>query len=133
VWRALSNAEEFGAWFGVDLKGQTFVPGRRVRALNTGCGHENVWLDLVIERMEPQDLLSYRWTPYPIDPSADYTQEQPTLVTFTLEDTPDHGTRVTVVESGFDGVPQHRRSEAFRMHSQGWEAQLRNVARYAST
>ena len=27
VWRAISNAEEFGTWFGVNLKGQTFSPG----------------------------------------------------------------------------------------------------------
>ena len=31
VWRALSNAEEFGNWFGVALKGKTFVAGYRVQ------------------------------------------------------------------------------------------------------
>ena len=28
VWRAVSNAEEFGGWFGVDFKGQTFIAGK---------------------------------------------------------------------------------------------------------
>ena len=26
VWRALSDAESFGTWFGASLKGQSFVP-----------------------------------------------------------------------------------------------------------
>jgi uncharacterized protein YndB with AHSA1/START domain len=132
VWRALSNAEEFGAWFGAKLEGQAFAPGQRVRGLVTGCGHDNVWFDVVIERMEPQSLLSYRWHPYAIDPSVDYTRESQTLVTFTLKDAPGNGTLLTVVESGFDDVPPHRRMEAFRMNSRGWEAQISNIAHYVS-
>ncbi len=132
VWVALANAEEFGTWFGVDLKGQTFAPGQRVRGLNTGCGHEDVWFDVVIDRIEPQDLFSYHWHPLAIDPAVDYTKEEPTLVTFTLTDAPDNSTLLTVVESGFDKVPPHRRLEAFRMHDQGWEIQLQNITNHVS-
>lgn len=134
VWRALSNAEEFGTWFGANLNGQTFAPGQRARGQITSanCGHENVWFDVVIERIEPQDLLSFRWHPYAIDPAVDYTQEQPTLVTFRLKDAPGNGTLLTVVESGFDDVPPSRRLEAFRMNDRGWEVQLANIARHAS-
>ena len=134
VWRALSNAQEFGAWFGVKLDGQSFVPGQRVRGpvTSASCGHDNVWFDVVIERMEPQDLFSYRWHPYPIDPSVDYSQEQPTLVIFTLKNAPDNSTLLTVVESGFDNVPPERRLEAFRMNSNGWQAQINNLMQYAS-
>jgi hypothetical protein len=35
-----------------------------------------------------------------------------------------------VVESGFDRVPAHRREEAFRMNSRGWDAQMKNVAQH---
>lgn len=133
VWRALSNAEEFGTWFGVDLKGQTFAPGRRARGLlNGSCGHENLYFDVVIERMEAPGLFSYRWHPYPVDPAVDYTKEEPTLVTFTLEDAPGQGTLLKVVESGFDKVPPQRRLEAFRMNNNGWNAQMENIARYAA-
>ncbi len=130
VWRALSNAEEFGTWFGADLKGQSFVPGQRVRGRMSQCGHESVWFDVVIERMEPPDLLSYHWHPYAIDPAVDYAAEAPTQVVFTLRDAPGQGTLLTVVESGFDRVPPQRRLEAFRMHGQGWDAQLGNIARH---
>ena len=132
VWRALSDADEFSQWFGVNLEGQAFVPGKRARGQITHCGHEHVWFDVVIERIEPPQVLSYRWHPYAVDPSVDYEREQPTLVTFTLKDLPGEGTLLTVVESGFDNVPPHRRLEAFRMNDRGWEAQLGNVARHVA-
>ncbi len=132
VWRALSNAEQFGTWFGAKLEGQSFVPGKRVRGQITICGHEDAWFDVVIERIQPQDLFSYRWHPYAVDPSVDYAKEVPTLVTFTLTDAPGNGTLLTVRETGFENVPAHRRLEAFRMNSRGWEAQLSNIAQHAS-
>ena len=72
VWRALSNAEEFGNWFGANLKGQTFATGKRVRGQNTACGHENVWFDIIVESIDPQHSFAYRWHPYAIDPAVDY-------------------------------------------------------------
>src|SRR6516164_8662339 len=86
VWRALSNAEEFGTWFGAKLEGQVFVVGKRVRGQLTICNYEHVWFDVVVERIQPQYLFAYRWHPYAVDPAIDYTQEEPTLVTFTLKD-----------------------------------------------
>jgi len=130
VWRALSDAEAFGTWFGADLKRQRFEAGRRTRGRITIAGYTHVWFDVVIDRIEPQSLLSYRWHPYAVDPAIDYGQETPTLVTFTLQDAPGRATRLTVVESGFDKVPPQRRLEAFRMNDQGWDAQIRNIVRH---
>lgn len=132
VWRALTNAEEFGTWFGANLKGQTFAPGQRARGQITIPGYEHVYFDVVIDRIEPQKLLSYRWHPYAVDTAVDYTKETPTLVTFTLKDAPGNGTLLTVVESGFDNVPPHRRLEAFRKNSAGWEGQLPKIARHVT-
>ena len=130
VWRALSNADEFGTWFGVDLKGQAFAAGQRVRGRITIPGYEHVWFDVDVDQVEPPSRLSYRWHPYAVDPAVDYTAETPTLVTFTLADAPGGGTRLTVVESGFDQIPPHRRLEAFRMNSGGWEGQIENIVRH---
>ena len=132
VWRALSDAAEFGTWFGADLGGQAFAEGQRVRGPITISGYEHVEFDVVTERVEPQRVLSYRWHPYAVDASVDYTKETPTLVTFTLDDAPGNATRLTVVESGFDNVPPHRRLEAFRMNGNGWEAQMKNIARHVA-
>ncbi|HSC80121.1 MAG TPA: SRPBCC family protein, partial [Chitinolyticbacter sp.] len=105
-------------------------PGRRVRGRVFKCGFEHVFFDVVVERIEPQQRFSFRWHPFPVDPKVDYTLEQPTCVEFTLHDAPDNATLLKVVESGFDGVPPHRRFEAFRMNNQGWQAQLQNIANY---
>ena len=131
VWRALSNAQEYGKWFGANLEGQTFAPGQHVQGPLTITGYEHVVFDVLIERVEPESLLSYRWHPHAVDPATDYSREQRTLVTFTLKDA-DDGTLLTVVETGFDNVPPDRRLEAIRMNSGGWEAQLKNIDRHAA-
>jgi uncharacterized protein YndB with AHSA1/START domain len=128
VWRALARAEEFGTWFGVALTG-TFAPGARLTGRLTVPGYEHVTLDIMIEQVEPERLLSYRWHPYAIEPDVDYSREPTTLVEFHLAEV-DAGTRLTVIESGFDRIPPERRVIAFRMNDQGWAGQLANIARY---
>lgn len=126
VWRALSNAEEFGNWFGVALKGKSFVVGEQVRGQITYPGYEHVMLEVLIVAMEAERRLSYRWHPYAIDPAGDYSQEPTTLVEFTLQAV-EGGTLLRVVESGFDQIPLSRRAEAFRMNSGGWDGQMKNI------
>jgi uncharacterized protein YndB with AHSA1/START domain len=132
VWRALSNAEEFGDWFGVALKGKIFAAGERVQGQVTYPGYEHVVWDVLIERMEPERLLSWRWHPAAVEPSVDYSQEPTTLVVFELKDV-EGGTLLSVVESGFDSVPPSRRLDAFRMNSEGWDEQMRNIGKHVAT
>lgn len=130
VWRAISTVEEFGAWFNAKLDGR-FAEGLTVRGQVTVPGYEHVRLEMQVERMEPERYFAYRWHPYPNDPKADYSAEPTTLVEFTLEDA-DGGTAVTIVESGFDRLPQGRRAEAYRMNNNGWDGESRNLERYVS-
>ena len=81
------------------------------------------------ERIEPEHLFSFRWIPYGIDAEADPRNEPTTLVEFRLEEVPE-GTRLTIVESGFERVPAHRRERAFRMNEGGWAAQAENVQKH---
>src|SRR5690348_15907644 len=83
VWRAISTAQEFGAWFRVNLEG-VFVEGESIRGRVTHPGYEHVTVDMLVERVEPERYFSYRWDPYPIDPAVDYSAEPTTLVEFTL-------------------------------------------------
>ncbi|HEY2972061.1 MAG TPA: SRPBCC family protein [Pyrinomonadaceae bacterium] len=131
VWRALANAEEFGNWFGVMFKGKTFAAGERVQGTITHPGYEHVVFEVLIERMEPERLLSWRWHPYAIDPSVDYSQEPATLVVFELKEV-EGGTLLSVVESGFDSIPPSRRLEAFRMNSGGWDEQMKNIEKHVA-
>ncbi|HEX8245703.1 MAG TPA: SRPBCC family protein [Longimicrobium sp.] len=124
VWRALTNAEELGAWFGANLAGATIAPGASVVGNFTIPGVEHVKFDAVIEEMVPEQRFAWRWHPHAIDTTVDFSAEPRTLVTFTLEDAPGGGTLLRVVETGFDAIPAARRESAFRGNSGGWRAQL---------
>jgi len=128
VWRALTDAKEFGQWFQVEMK-DAFAPGAPARGRITHPGYEHLTFEVQVERMEPERLFSFRWHPYAVDPKQDYSHEPTTLVMFELEAIPE-GTHLRVTESGFDGIPLARRAEAFRMNSQGWAAQVENIARH---
>jgi uncharacterized protein YndB with AHSA1/START domain len=126
VWRALTDHREFGAWFRVKLDGP-FVAGQVSRGHVTYPGYEHLKWEVVVRKMEPERLFSFTWHPYAIDPKQDYSKEPPTLVEFRLEQIPG-GTRLRVVESGFDRIPPGRRPEALRMNEQGWGIQMQNIA-----
>lgn len=126
VWRALTTPAEFGAWFRVNLTGVTFVPGQKAKGPMTYPGFEHVIWEVTVVAMEPQTRFAFNWHPYAVDPDVDYAKETPTLVEFTLA-AEGEGTRLTVVESGFDAIPAHRRDEALRMNDGGWAEQMRNI------
>jgi uncharacterized protein YndB with AHSA1/START domain len=130
VWRALTDAGEFGQWFGVSMNGR-FAPGARLRGKILHKGYEHVPFEITIEQMEPERLFSWRWHPHAIDPAIDYSAEPSTLVVFELEEVAE-GTMLTVVESGFDGIPLSGRLEAYRGNEQGWAAQMEAIERYVS-
>jgi len=87
--------------------------------------------EITIERMEPGRLLSWRWHPNNVDAGVDYSAEPTTLVQFELTDVAG-GTQLTVVESGFDGIPLARRATAYRGNDDGWTQQMVAIERYLS-
>ena|SRR5436190_8481941 len=128
VWKALTDTKEFGAWFGVRFDGQ-FAAGRPIRGRITIPGYDHLTMEVTVEKLEPESFFSWRWHPAALDPKVDYAKEPTTLVEFRLADAPG-GTRLTVVESGFDRIPAARRDEAFRLNSGGWAAQAENIRRH---
>jgi len=130
VWRALTDYREFGEWFRVALEAP-FVPGKTARGRILHPGYEHVVWEAVIQKMEPERLFSFSWHPYAVDPKTDYSKEAPTLVEFRLEKTA-AGTLLTLVESGFENLPAHRRDEALRMNDGGWTQQVKNIERHVA-
>jgi uncharacterized protein YndB with AHSA1/START domain len=131
VWSALSDPAKFGAWFGAKLNG-SFVAGSVTRGPITISGFDHLMLEMDVVSIEPERYFAYRWHPYAIDPKVDYSSEPTTLVEFRLEAVSE-GTKLTISESGFDGIPAARRAEAFRMNDGGWSAQAENLTRYVAT
>jgi len=130
VWRALTDATEFGEWFRVKLTGQ-FAPGQPISGPVLHPGYEHLTWNVTVEKMEPERLFSWRWRPHAIDPNKDYSKEPTTLVVFELQEAPG-GTLLTVTESGFDGIPIERRESAYRGNSEGWAIQMSNIERHVS-
>jgi uncharacterized protein YndB with AHSA1/START domain len=130
VWRALTDAEEFGHWFGMKFDG-AFAPSARIHGAivptkvdaevaKSQKPYEGITFEIQIEQIVPQRLFSYRWHPGAVDPKLDYSSEPTTLVEFTLEDG-EGGILLTVTESGFDKIPLARRAKAFQSNEGGWK------------
>lgn len=139
VWRAISEAKQFGSWFGVDLDGE-FMAGARLigRIAPTKVDpevaklqepHVGLPFEIHVERIEPMRLFSFRWHPYAIDRDSDYSAEPTTLVEFRLEEV-EQGTQLTITESGFSRIPLERRAKAFTSNEGGWTHQLRLIGKY---
>src|SRR5829696_8209846 len=85
VWKAISDADQFGQWFGVRFDGP-FVAGASVtgvitptavdedvaRAQQPHAGKADTWH---IVAVEPQRRLAFRWHPYAVESGTDYSQE----------------------------------------------------------
>jgi uncharacterized protein YndB with AHSA1/START domain len=128
VWRALTDAAQFGAWFGVTLA-SPFTAGAEVTGKLSSPKYAHITLRFWVEKIEPERYFSFRWHPHAIDEGVDYSTEPTTLVSFTLEDAGE-GTQLTIVESGFDAIPESRRAKAFSSNSGGWTIQAENIRKY---
>lgn len=139
VWRAVSDAREFGSWFGVHFDAP-FAPGKLLtgRIVPTEAdaevaakqkAYEGAKFEFSVDRVEPERLISFRWHPFAVDPKVDYSGEPTTLIVFLLEDAPG-GTLLTITESGFDSIPLARRAQAFTMNSEGWAMQTKLLSKY---
>jgi uncharacterized protein YndB with AHSA1/START domain len=139
VWRAISDAEEFGRWFGVRFDGP-FVAGASVTAAISPTTvdsevaerqepHAGVRSTWQIVAVEPRRRFAYRWHPFAVDPEVDYDREPTTLVEFTLAERPD-GVLLTITESGFEAIPEARRGPSFEANGEGWAIQTTLVRKY---
>lgn len=139
VWRALTNADEFGSWFGMKFNG-TFKPGARVHGVITPTTvdaevakaqkeYEGLPFDITIDRIEPERLFSFRWHPFAIERGVDYSQEPTTLIVFELEQV-GADIKLTVTESGFDQIPLERRAKAFTANEGGWTMVVTLIEKY---
>jgi uncharacterized protein YndB with AHSA1/START domain len=128
VWRALTDVSQFNAWFGITITAP-FTPGVEVTGRLNSPRYAHLPVTFWIEAMEPERHFSFRWHPYALEEGIDYAAEPTTLVSFTLEEA-DGGTRLSIVESGFDAIPESRRAKAFTMNSGGWTGQAENLRKY---
>jgi uncharacterized protein YndB with AHSA1/START domain len=139
VWRAVSDAKQFGSWFGVAFDGPflegakltgkivpTIVDPEVARMQEPYSGKAFEW---TIERIEPMRRIAFRWHPYAVEEGVDYSKEPTTLIEFELAESAG-GVLLKITESGFDQIPLARRAKAFQANEGGWEMQTRLIEKY---
>lgn len=139
VWQAVSDAQQYGSWFGVAFNGP-FVEGARLtgkivptrvdaEVAKLQKPYEGVAFEFLVERIEPMRRISFRWHPYAVEPGVDYTKEPTMLIVFALEEV-SGGTLLTITGSGFDRIPLARRAKAFAANDSGWAMQTKLIEKY---
>lgn len=128
VWAAVGDAAEFGAWFRCRFEGP-FEAGRELRGTITEPEWDGTPFVIFVERVEPERHLSFRWHAADVDLEGDYSDAPTTLVSFDLEDAPG-GTRLRIVESGFDALRGDVGSAARERNDGGWSIQADRIAEY---
>ncbi|HTE58930.1 MAG TPA: SRPBCC family protein [Solirubrobacteraceae bacterium] len=128
VWELITRAEHLGRWFGdagaeIDLR-----PGGAISLR----WHDHATVHGRVEAVAPPRRFAYRWV-LTGDPEAEPTPANSTLTEFTLAAEPD-GTRVTVVESGFDrlNADAAERAALLDSHTSGWVTELDHLADHAA-
>ena len=118
VWEAITKPEHIAKW-------SAFTPSMDRIAV----GGKGAWVlenygstPITIEHLDPPIAITYRWGPSGADV---VDSEESTVFRFTLEEIPD-GTRLTVVETGFEGIPDV--AAQLESHRQGWDSQLDALA-----
>lgn len=128
IWRALTDAGEFGAWFGVELD-SGFQAGQTVRGRITSPGCESLRFEATVEWLRPEESFAFRWSPCGDGTQPAAADAPSTLVEFRLDGV-DGAVRLTVTESGFDTLPADQRRELFARNEGGWAIQVENFRRH---
>jgi uncharacterized protein YndB with AHSA1/START domain len=123
VWSVVTEPEHISGWFSDSADLDLRPGGRAVLHWNdfgTVQGR--------VERVEPPHFFSFRWA---VDPGRDIDEGHSTLVEFSLRAEQD-STRLTVVESGFQGLaaPEDEKQRYLDSHRRGWELELGELEEY---
>lgn len=128
VWELLTEAEHLGRWFGdagaeIDLR-----PGGRIALHWT----EHPTAHGRVEKVEPQRFFSYRWIAEGFPRETEPTEQNSTLVEFTLTGEGE-GTLLRVVETGFGALdlPEEELEKRIDGNREGWRIKVGDLDEYA--
>ena len=118
VWSAVTEPEHISKWFG-----QAVFNGAGVGARGTLTFPDYGAVPLRIEALDAPRMVSYRWgNDDALGSLPDEVDEaHSTVFTFTLERV-SNGTRLTVVETGFETTSDP--SANLESHREGWDGEL---------
>lgn len=118
VWSAVTEPEHISRWFGAAV-----LDGRSAGARGTLTFPDYGAVPVRIEAVDPPRTVTYRWSNDDAlgAPPQELDERHSTVFTFTLEEIPG-GTRLTVVESGFESTSDPVAN--LENHRKGWDGEL---------
>ncbi len=126
VWRVVTDPEQIRQWFADEAEVELRVGGSGRLRFKSGDSYQ-----LQVEALEPPRYFAFRW----VQPEGSPARANNTmLVEFMLE--PEAGgTRLRVVESGFDTIDwsDAEKAKYAEGHSRGWQVILGRLRDYASS
>ena len=130
VWSLITQAEHLGTWFGdagaeIDLR-----PGGALEVRWDEGGHTLIG---TVDAVEPTSRFAFRWHQLDTPAGADLTEQNSTLVEFSLTSDGDT-TLVRVIESGFGSLalPVNEQADMHSDHSGGWPVELGHLKAHAT-
>ena len=129
VWSAISEPAQLKEWFAEPTYPLT-PGGEGALQFRFEDGSEGAPPVLVVA-VEPPHRFAFRWRSHSADPAKSVAEQANTLVEITLAEEAD-GTRIRVVESGFEALPDDVRDTSLRDNTQGWPEVIGNLAKYVT-
>jgi uncharacterized protein YndB with AHSA1/START domain len=126
VWQAISTPQGLSHWF-----------SDQVEPDESGQGMLFTWDDYgtvraQVKASEPPRHFAFRWGAHGYQSGEPFTDENSTLVTFFLSETPE-GTDLTLSETGFAGLAPEHRQGSFEDNSGGWTKELDHLQAYLAS
>ncbi|NKB99185.1 MAG: vanillate O-demethylase oxidoreductase VanB [Pseudomonadales bacterium] len=125
VWSAISDHEQFGSWFRCVIA-DPFVVGQTTQARSTSEGNEDSVFAILPKAMDQPHYFAFAWCAGNEKGATDIENVPHTLVEFTIVARAG-SCEVTICESGFENLLEGDRDEYFRMNTEGWDAQAKNL------
>ncbi|MFN2196268.1 MAG: SRPBCC family protein [Anaerolineales bacterium] len=125
VWKAISTPEGLSHWFSDQVEADE--SGRELRFNWEGHGTVKARVEVV----QPPQQFAFRWGAHGYQSGDPFTDENSTLVTFFLNETPE-GTQLTLSETGFAELAPEHRQDSFEDNSGGWSKEMSDLQAYLS-
>ncbi|HEU5014487.1 MAG TPA: SRPBCC family protein [Roseiflexaceae bacterium] len=121
VWRAITNPAQMEQWFspGTTWQMSALEVGGKLFTLDPETGAE-LYTQL-IQQVDPPQRFAIQTIP---EPSGGYQ-----MTTYTLREE-EQGTRLTVIHSGYEAMPEEARGNAMEQNAFGFGMMLENVKAY---
>lgn len=125
LYQAIADPKQVVNWFPETLEGDYSVGQQPI----FGFG-EHGKSQVYVADAKPHHYFAYRWVPGANHYLGDVLSVPNTLVEFRIDALGENSCKVTLTESGFEGLPVEMMREAFKQNSGGWDFMLDRLVKH---